>query len=547
MFESESQGEESGEDGEQTLCYDSPNSDLEGDLIAEGEKEMVTISRLTSGTMYRVPVVVQDQKVDAVVDTAAQVTLISEELYKSLKKPPLPPSPLPILKEVDMKTVGKGLQMNGFVSGPFQVGLGTQEYTWDIYVAPIGDQMLLGIDFLREQGISLDLHRNQLSIHGEVVQMSWGQAKVLPQTTEVRAGKNHMVPANSGKRVIGVLAEPMGREYIIEARAEGNPLIPRTLHEMGQDPMLCLINLSDSSLAITKGDLLAQAQEVDVRGYQGPKVCKMGVAENSNEKELPQHLQEMFRRSCADLSEGEEETLCSLLKEFQDFTVNVDDTIPLAKKSARVKQTRGTPEQAVQISRVSVSRMGDELAIWTEGEGDIWVQEIGEDPGVNLGASQEELLGNQGATSAGNGFMDDVRITPEGAEQMDAYQCPGCSASTGVHVSMVILHSQVNLFQIDQKEQPEKQASGDGSPPSSLLQPSITEEILIVTVPEEELRGLDPEVLGNSGPPVKVGGEGGIPGEGGESEGGFEDATGGAGGGGRDGGGEEEEEEKEPE
>ncbi|CAC5397327.1 PHF2 [Mytilus coruscus] len=120
-----------------------------------------------------------------------------------------------------------------------------------------------------------------------------------------------------------------------------------------------------------------------------------------------------------------------------------------------------------------------------------------------------------------------VNITPEEAEQMDAYQCPGCSASTGVHVSMVTLHSQVNLFQMDKKEQTEKQASGDGSPPSSPLQPAITEEVLIVTVPEEELRGLDPEVQGNSGPTVKVGGEGGILGEGGESEGGSEDATGG--------------------
>ncbi|CAC5377275.1 unnamed protein product [Mytilus coruscus] len=196
------------------------------------------------------------------------------------------------------------------------IGLGTQEFTWDIYVALIGEQMLLGIDFLSKQAISLDLHRNQLSIHGEVVQMSWGQAKVLPQTTEVRAGKNHMVPANSVKRVMGVLAEPMGREYIIEAKAEGNLLIPRTLHEMGQNPVLCLINLSDSPLAITKGDLLAQAQEIDVGEH--PKVCKMVVAENSNKKELPQHLQKMFKRSCADLSEGEEETSCSLLQEFQD-------------------------------------------------------------------------------------------------------------------------------------------------------------------------------------------------------------------------------------
>ncbi|VDI79722.1 Hypothetical predicted protein [Mytilus galloprovincialis] len=92
MSESGSQDEESGEEGEQTLC-DSSISDEEGDLVTEGEREMITISQLTGGTMYRVPVVVQGQRVNAAVDTAAQVTLISEEMYKSLKEPP------PILKE----------------------------------------------------------------------------------------------------------------------------------------------------------------------------------------------------------------------------------------------------------------------------------------------------------------------------------------------------------------------------------------------------------------------------------------------------------------
>ncbi|VDI79723.1 nucleosome-remodeling factor subunit BPTF [Mytilus galloprovincialis] len=306
----------------------------------------------------------------------------------------------------------------------------------------------LGIDFLRKQGISLDLHRNQLSIHGEVIQMSWGQGTLIAQTTEVRAGKNHTVPANSVQRVMGVLAKPMGREYIIEAKAEGCLLIPRTLHDVSQDPVLCLINLTGSSLVVSKGDLLAQAQEVDEGETPGPKVCKMGVAGDVKEKLLPQHLQEMFTRSCEDLSKGEEETLCSLLQEFQDvfassdldlghftalehgidtgnhppikqrmrrtplgfaqeeeahlekmlqsgFTENVDDTIPLAKRPYGSTQTKDTREPVVQISRVAVSKRGDELAIWSEGEGDIWVQERGGDPGVNLGYSQEKLKENQ--------------------------------------------------------------------------------------------------------------------------------------------------------
>ena len=52
-------------------------------------------------------------RLQAVVDTAAQVTLVSEDFYKSLDPAP------PIHREVVMNTAGKGMQMNGFICWPF--------------------------------------------------------------------------------------------------------------------------------------------------------------------------------------------------------------------------------------------------------------------------------------------------------------------------------------------------------------------------------------------------------------------------------------------
>ncbi|VDI73855.1 Hypothetical predicted protein [Mytilus galloprovincialis] len=89
-------------------------------------------------------------------------------------------------------------------------------------------------------------------------------------------------------------------------------------------------------------------------------------------------------------------TYCARAQQnWGQFTENVDDTIPLAKRPYGSTQPKDTREPVVQISRVSVSKRGDELAIWSEGEGDIWVQEVGGDLGVNLGYSQEELKENQ--------------------------------------------------------------------------------------------------------------------------------------------------------
>ena len=80
--------------------------------------------KLSNGVMFRVPIEVQGMRLQAVVDTAAQVTLVSEEFYKSLDPAP------PIHREVVMNTAGKGMQMNGFIAGPFQVVLGHISSQW---------------------------------------------------------------------------------------------------------------------------------------------------------------------------------------------------------------------------------------------------------------------------------------------------------------------------------------------------------------------------------------------------------------------------------
>ncbi|CAC5421791.1 unnamed protein product [Mytilus coruscus] len=79
-----------------------------------------------------------------------------------------------------------------------------------------------------------------------------------------------------------------------------------------------------------------------------------------------------------------------------------------------------------------------------------------------------------------------VNINPEEAEQIGAYQCPGCSASTSVQVSTVSLHSKVGLHMENKDEQVEQPRSGtvpalgtdtesreDGSPPSPQMNDGI--------------------------------------------------------------------------
>ena len=65
------------------------------------------------------------------------------------------------------------MQMNGYIAGPFQAVLRTHQFSVDIYVAPL-EEMLLGLDSLETNWVSLHLKERKLQIAGEVILMSWG-------------------------------------------------------------------------------------------------------------------------------------------------------------------------------------------------------------------------------------------------------------------------------------------------------------------------------------------------------------------------------------
>ena len=287
------------------------------DVTDEEEDGAVTVLKLSNGVMFRVPVKVQGMQLQAVVDTAAQVTLVSEEFYKSLDPA------LPIRKEVVMNTAGKGMQMNRHIAGPFQVVLGTYLFTVEIYVAPIEEDMLLGLDFLEANGVSLHLKEKELQIAGDVIPMRLGTGSPLvnEKETEVFLAKGCKVPPNSVMRVGAQLSESMAGEYIVKAATKGEILIPRTLHNGGDNPVLCLINLSDHYVEVGKGEVLAYAEEVcsnvEPIGIQKVEVAEQGGLENGK-REIPEHLINLFDKSKGELNEQEQTQLSELLCEFED-------------------------------------------------------------------------------------------------------------------------------------------------------------------------------------------------------------------------------------
>ena len=154
--------------------------------------------------MFRVKVRLNGLAVQAVVDTAAEVTLVSDRVVAQLSEK------VPVLEHVYMKTAGRGLQMNGSIVGPVTIQLGDMVFQERVYVAPIEDCMLLGLDFLKKHGATIDIVGATMCLNGQVVPMAQEGELVEARVANVTVARTVIIPPNSVAMIKCSLGKPIG-------------------------------------------------------------------------------------------------------------------------------------------------------------------------------------------------------------------------------------------------------------------------------------------------------------------------------------------------
>ncbi|GFO46540.1 DNA damage-inducible protein 1 [Plakobranchus ocellatus] len=112
---------------------------------------------------YTVRADVGNVSVDAIVDTAAEITVISEEVYWRL----IPRPRLSGKRRVQM--AGKGQEPWANLVGPISVKVGPLSTQETIYVAQINDDMLLGMEYLDKYNAVIDFEDHTLQVQGEQI------------------------------------------------------------------------------------------------------------------------------------------------------------------------------------------------------------------------------------------------------------------------------------------------------------------------------------------------------------------------------------------
>ncbi len=226
----------------------------EGEL---GTLEEIIVCQIRSQSMFKIPVALQDYHTEAVVDTAAEVTLMSDKVYKKLANPGS------VIKHVTLNTAGREMKMNGFVVGPMHISIGNQTFEENIHVAPIQNDMLLGLDFLRRHQALINIPESYIQIGGENIAMVCGKSDTTgASVSRVVVCKTMICPPNSLTKVPCSVNDFVGTPAFLVESCKDNLLIPDTVFADTSQPVVNVLNLSDHHITVHKDDCVAHAQPV---------------------------------------------------------------------------------------------------------------------------------------------------------------------------------------------------------------------------------------------------------------------------------------------
>ena len=269
------------------------------------------VDRQEPASAYYVPVCIQGIRVDALVDTGACVTLLSEEFFKSIPNINMEPSP-----NLNLEGISQGSKLNvvGSVRLPIKIGNFISDPQEILIVKGVTQCCLLGMNFLDKFGISVNTCKRCLTIAGSKYEQELPVKVVnLAKEHKVVSVKQVELPARCAIP-IDVMIPDLGVNIdgCIEGKETDTPsfLIPRSLHSIRNDvTRIECLNITDTPLVIQKGQLLGSFNTLSVI-----QSCSVEEGGGKNEQAVPLNMPELFDLTDTDLTEAQKEVVYELLR-----------------------------------------------------------------------------------------------------------------------------------------------------------------------------------------------------------------------------------------
>lgn len=180
-------------------------------IPAEVKLYETTVNDKEAKTLY-IPVKVEQQQVLAVVETAAQVSVMSRRFFERLKPRPK------LTTTIILKGAGEFSEMEARVAGKVLFRIGQIKIKWNMVVADITDDVILGIDFLEHQKAGINLTDYSIELRGEKIPstvISTEHEKKM-KIYRVKLAKRTVVPPYSDKISVAEFDETPDNDIVLQ-------------------------------------------------------------------------------------------------------------------------------------------------------------------------------------------------------------------------------------------------------------------------------------------------------------------------------------------
>ena len=211
---------------------------------------------------------------------------MSEKTFQNLKKQPK-------LKEtISMKAAGENQIFTARLTEHMKIQIGNTLLFEQIYVAPINDHMLIGLDILKILNAKIDLGKNILTVNDEKIPMSGPEIPCSPDLSEdieVKLKKKIKLPSKSETVFkLKVKERSYGETYMLEPNSELQQVeIARAVYENTNHIKVSFINLGNQTVKLAAGTLIGTLCSVKIKPTKSQNVRSVGENFTDTSKDEP--------------------------------------------------------------------------------------------------------------------------------------------------------------------------------------------------------------------------------------------------------------------
>ena len=222
----------------------------QNDILSTDIKVREVMWKKHDGLSVIIPMTIRDVKIKAVVDSAAQVTVISKELFEKISSKGAFQG-----ENVNLICAGKSTKIGARKVNQVIFYISNRKYVMSMYVADINDDMLLGVDFLSKYRAVIDFKNNLFTVDDLVIPLITIRDKEnLIQVSQLKLNKKQVIPPESVAMLECGTTGIDGNINLIVSPGGWNKglLVPNCVVKSGSKVMLKVINDTSSYIYLKK-------------------------------------------------------------------------------------------------------------------------------------------------------------------------------------------------------------------------------------------------------------------------------------------------------